>query len=298
LKIKELTYYLGYGFNYFILRKKNPVVAGIGLTDVCNLQCKHCVVANSGRGHYTFEEIIKMQRLFYDKGARILYMQGGEPFGWADKDKRLNDLVREAKAIGYFKVAIATNGTFPIETEANAVWISIDGVPQHHDEIRGNGIFQKVMENIKKSSHPNICFNMTINSINYKDVKEVVQIAADNPKIRGISVNFHTPYPGVEELFLPMDKRKEVIQLVIELKKQGYPILNSVSALKALSHGNYDRPSSMIQMVEGDKINVCCWGRDYGNKVCEKCGYGIIAEFSQIMKLKPDSLVEALKLFK
>lgn len=295
--LREFSYYLSYGFDCFVLGKRKPIVAGIGLTDVCNLQCRHCVVANSGRGHYSYEKILEWISLFYKKGARILYFQGGEPFGWSDGVKKTNDLVRAAKAAGFYKVAIASNGTYPVETEADVVWISLDGTAQQHDGIRGEGVYERIMKNIGSSSHPNICVNTTINTINYKDIEKVIKIIGENPRIRGISVNFHTPYPGVEDLLLSAEMKMEVVERVINMKKKGYPVLNSVSGLKALAAGNYKRPLWMIQMVERDKVNECCWGSDYGEKVCKNCGYGVIAELSQLLKLKPDSIIHAFKLF-
>lgn len=293
----EVFHYLKFGFECFILQRRKPIVAGISITDLCNLQCKHCVVANSGRGHSSFEKIISWMKLFYSRGARILYFQGGEPLAWSDSSKKLNDIIREARAIGFFKTAVATNGTNPIETEADIVWVSIDGMGQRHNEIRGKNVFEEVIKNISRSSHPNININMTVNLLNYQDVENVIRLASDNSNIRGVSINFHTPYPGVENLFLPMKERAGVVERVILLKKMGFPVLNSTSGLKALMQGDFKRPIWMIQMVEQDQIFECCWERHSG-KACEKCGFGIIAELSQLLQFKPSSIIHAFNLFR
>ncbi len=129
-------YYLSYGLQCFVLGRRKPIAAGVPLTDSCNLRCQHCVVAHAGRGHHSLEQVRRWVRQLYDRGARILYLQGGEVFTWSDGDARLDDVVRMAKAMGYFRVATVTNGTFPIETEADMVWVSIDGSPATHDRIR------------------------------------------------------------------------------------------------------------------------------------------------------------------
>lgn len=293
---KQNVYYLKYGVDCFLLGKHKPIVAGVPLTDVCNLQCKHCVIANAGRGHNSLSQIEEWIRQLYKRGARILYIQGGEAFMWQEGQKRVNDVIALARRVGFFKVAMVTNGTYPIETDADAVWISIDGTPQRHNAIRGEGVFERVLENLHQSTHPNIRANMTVNAINYLDVEAVVKLVADQPKFRGVSMNFHTPYPGKESLFIPLEKRKQIITQILDLKEKGYPILNSKAGLKALQSGNYKRPVWMINLVEQGQIFECCWGRQYP-KVCEKCGYGVIAELSMLSELKLGAIREAFKLF-
>ena len=56
------------------------------------------------------------------------------------------------------------------------------------------------------------------------------------------------------------------------------------------------RPVRMIQMVEQGSVFECCWGRTLEG-VCDRCGYGVIAELSALSRLRPASLMHALKLF-
>jgi MoaA/NifB/PqqE/SkfB family radical SAM enzyme len=294
--MKEALYYLGYAAECGVLGRRKPLVAGVPLTDACNLRCRHCVVANQGRGHYSLEKIRDWVQLFYHRGARILYLQGGEAFAWREGSRTLDDVVRLARGIGYFKVAAVTNGTFPIETEADLVWVSIDGTPRVHDQIRGDGVFAKVLRNLDASRHPQLYANLTVNRVNHADVDAVAEWVSAHPRLRGLSINFHTPYPGVEDLALSLEERAEVIEKILRLKKRGYPIVNSSAGLTLLKHGRYRRPIWMIQMVERGEVFECCWGRDTAG-VCSKCGYGVIAELSGLLAFRPASLVHALALF-
>ena len=74
MKLSQLAYLAGFGFRALVLRQKRPIIAGMPLTDVCNLQCKHCVVANVGRGHYPFARIEQLLQHFYALGVRIIYL--------------------------------------------------------------------------------------------------------------------------------------------------------------------------------------------------------------------------------
>ena len=65
--------------------------------------------------------------------------------------------------------------------------------------------------------------------INHEEILETIEYAKNNPAIECISINFHTPFEGTEYLALDMDRRAEIIDKVIEYKKKGYPIMNSVS---------------------------------------------------------------------
>ena len=297
MTLKELLYYTKFGFSSLLMRSFWPIVAGVPLTDSCNLKCAHCVVANKGRGHYSFARLMEIFRMFYSRGARVLYLQGGEIMMWEDGGLRVNDVIKAARETGFFRVAAVTNGTFPIEISSDAVWVSLDGPEKYHDSIRGEGCFRLVMENIRKSGHPAISVNLTINKKNMESAGELIKSVNSEKNIKGISINFHTPYPGVEGLALDMEERACVVDKIIRLKKEGYRIINSMYGLKGLKTGRYKRPVHIIQMMELDRVFECCWGREIPG-VCEKCGYGIIPELSGIEALDPLALFGAFNLFR
>jgi MoaA/NifB/PqqE/SkfB family radical SAM enzyme len=297
MKLHEIAYLGKYGFKTFILKQKKPIIAGIPLTDVCNLKCKHCVVANVGRGHYPWVRIEQFLRHFHEIGVRILYIQGGEVMTWQDGNLNVNDVIRRAHEIGFFKVAAVTNGTLGLPDGADLVWVSIDGPERVHDSIRGTGTFATVMHNLEQSRHKRINLNMTINRVNAGEVEAVASIADRLPSVHGVSFNFHTPYPGVEDIFLPLEERSAAIDRILKLKRRGLPVLNTEAGLKALQKNNWRRPVPIIHLVEKDRIFECCWGREQPG-VCEKCGYGIVAELSQLLNGNITTILQSLALFK
>ena len=296
MKFREAQYFARYGFRTLLLRQRSPIIAGMPLTDVCNLQCKHCVVANTGRGHYSFQTIDEFMRHFYDIGARILYLQGGEIMTWQQGTLNANDVILHAHELGFFRVAAVTNGTLGIPGEADLVWVSLDGSETVHDSIRGAGTFARMMANVKASKHKCINFNMTINRLNAKDVEAVAEISKDTSAVHGVSFNFHTPYSGVENMMIPIGERADIIDRVLRLKKKRFPILNTEAGLRAMQKNQWRRPVPVIQLVEKGQIYECCWGREQAG-VCENCGYGIIAELSQMLSFNIPTIVESLELF-
>jgi Fe-coproporphyrin III synthase len=296
MKPQEMAYLTGYGFRTVVLRQKKPIIAGMPLTDVCNLQCKHCVVANVGRGHYPFAKIEQTLRHFYGIGVRIIYLQGGEIMTWRDGNRNVNDVIRLAHEIGFFKVAVVTNGTMGIGTEADLMWVSLDGTEKVHDAIRGKGVCATVIKNLEATKQKRVSLNMTINRLNAGEVEAVADIARNLRTVHGVSFNFHTPYPGVEDMCLALDERAKVIDRILTLKRKGYPVLNTSGGLKALQGNKWRRPVPMIQLMEKDRIYECCFGRETPG-VCEKCGYGVIAELSQIRSCNIPTILESMSLF-
>ena len=294
--LPEMVYFARYAFECLILRKQKPIAAGVPLTNDCNLSCRHCVIKNEKSGPNSFRQITEWIRDLYIAGARTLYLQGGEILLWKEGALRPNDIIRFARKTGYFHVAAVTNGTLPIDLAVDALWVSTDGPPEIHDRIRGQDAFARMQENVSACSHKRLYANLTINGINAGYIEETIAAIEAIGNFRGISVNFHTPYPGTEDLDLPQPERALIVSRLLALKRKGHRILNSAAGLRLLATGRYRRPIRMIQMVEQGRVFECCFGS--GQKgVCERCGYGVIAELAAIAHLRPSAILQALSLF-
>lgn len=273
-------------------RKPLPAVGGISVTDVCNLDCAHCWRKNQGIGHVPFEQVQETLRALYAMGTRYLYIQGGEPFAWRDGDRRLAQVVDEAKQTGFFHVTVCTNGTFPLEAAPDSFSVSLEGRPASHNRIRSDS-FDRVAANVDASSHPNIFANVTFNKHNREDLGFLASYVASSRHLRGMLVNFHIPYPGVEDLALTMPQRAALAQEAIELKRRGYPILNTYSGLRALERNNWRRPLDLSVVTDCRTFYSCCRAR--GNeRICRECGYAGWAELAQVFAWNVGSVVEVL----
>ena len=98
---------------------------------------------------------------FYLKGGRCLYLEGGEPFIWRENGLSMEDIVIYAKEKGFYTVIIYTNGTRPIKSIADTIFVSVDGLPETHDKLRGRS-FEHIMHNIQQSQHSSIYINYSI----------------------------------------------------------------------------------------------------------------------------------------
>ena len=273
------------------LREKRPLQSVIFITNRCNLSCKHCSVYEHQHPiSKTIKQIQEELEYSYRKGARFVDFEGGEPTLWTDGEKTLNDLIIIAKQIGFFSCTITTNAQMPFQNSlADAVWVSLDGVGEVHDAIRGQGTFAELEKNISECGHPNLSVNMVVNNQNVTNVSQTIEYAKNSPYIRSISLNFHTPYSGTEHLFLDWKKRAEVIDKILKMKKLGYPIMNSKSGLKLMKDNNFKKQCwiSNFILIDGSRLDEC---PGKSANICDKCGYGMAGEMKSVFSFKIDTL--------
>jgi Fe-coproporphyrin III synthase len=133
----RLTSGLAFAFRTFLLRQMRPYLFGLVVTDRCNLDCFYCESKNSDRFHLPAEQAVAMLEEAYARGHRSLYFTGGEPMLWSDGGLRLQDLVAEARRLGFCDVFVFTNGTFPLGIRDCNYIVTLDGPRAVHDRIRG-----------------------------------------------------------------------------------------------------------------------------------------------------------------
>lgn len=295
--IKALFYLPWWWFQARILGRKKPLQTVLFTGDLCNLRCKHCSVYNLQNPRMmTYEEVGEHLRHSYEKGSRFVDFEGGEVMIWRDGDYRINDLVALAKSIGFFSVTITTNAQLPFgHCKADSIWVSLDGVGEYHNKVRGEGAFQRLEKNIEDSAHKAVSFNMAVNTLNYEALEDTIKYANANKHIKSISINFHTPFPGTEYLALEPELKNQLIDKVIEMKKAGYPIMNSVSGLKRMKDMNFRRDCWVTNFVYPDGSEKNCVGMD-DPKICERCGFCMAGEMYSVFHLKPDTILAGIKL--
>lgn len=292
--MKPYLYGIKYIINRRIFKQDTPLICGLVLTNKCNLQCSHCRVTSRVTEAMRFEEAKTVIDSFYQEGGRTLYLEGGEPFLWKDKNYNIEDIIRYSHNRGYFSIVIYTNGTFPLKTSADTVFISVDGLQEKNDFLRGKS-FNRIMENIRKSDHPSLYFNYTINNHNKDEVREFCEYVNDINKIRGVFFYFHTPYYGYDELYIDPGERNKIIKQLLSYTRK-YKILNSRAGLRSAMKNNWERPLDICRVYEeGNVYNCCRYNKD--PELCQQCGYLSYAEIYQTMRLRPSAINSAMKYF-
>lgn len=296
MKLSSFLYFAKFGIKTVLLRKKDPILGTIILTDKCNLKCRHCSVNNITAVIHPYEQIKQEMKLLYEMGVRILFFCGGETFLWQDSGKNLRDLVVEAKDAGFLIVNVVTNGTFPIDLpEADLILLSLDGNREKHNQIRGN-TYDTIINNIQQASSDNICFYMAINQINKDTIKDVCQKAMELSNVRAVSFNFHTPYPDTKELALSREEKDGCCAVIARMMKEGAPVFNLKNAFPYLINNTFPTPCRQCVVMENGRLSICGRCIDVPD-LCSQCGYFFAAEYTLLFRGNVKIIWEMLRTY-
>ncbi|MBQ4097405.1 MAG: radical SAM protein [Clostridia bacterium] len=296
MKLSSFLTFAGFGIKTVLLRRKDPILGTVIVTDKCNLKCKHCSVNNITAIMHPYSQIKREMQTLYDMGVRILFFCGGETFLWRDGELTLRDLVIEAKKMGFLIVNTVTNGTFPIDLpEADLILLSLDGDRERHNMIRGD-TYDTILDNIKTATADNICLYMAINKINRDAVRDVCLTARDTKNVRAVSFNFHTPYPDTRELALTREEKAKCCAVISQMMDEGAPIFNLKSAFPYLIDNSFPTPCHQCVVIEKGKISVCGRCIDVPG-LCDKCGYFFVAEYTLLFKGNLKIVFELLRTY-
>lgn len=191
LKVRQF----GYRFNKQEVKSDGsilmPKTATIELTIRCNLNCKMCTQKKErklSKKEYTFEDFCKV---LDNLGPKVNYLSliGGEVFVHPNIFEILEECQRRGK-----KIHLSTNATLLNQERINrlkkfkktirGIGVSIDGLPETHNSIRGSQVaFNRTADALKMLSK---CFNVSINTVLFKEnLNELLQVI-DIFKKRGV----------------------------------------------------------------------------------------------------------------
>ncbi len=263
----------------------------VNVTNVCNLECRHCFVFRAGNPNLARDKMddatmLHQLRVLRDKhGIKSMLFMGGEPM-------IRKNLVMEAIKL-FENPSIVTNGTYGIPSAPGClVTVSLDGPERMNDPIRGDGVFRKVREAIftrKTGDGTIVILQMTVTKENAPGLEEFVEEVKDWP-VDGVAFTFYVPCKG-EHGPLAWDDLRErdvVLDRVIALKrkypkliKSNIPALEMMKSDRAMNytgeHGEHCGMRAMLPLYMGKGGNFertfCCYGNDVD---CTRCGaYGV-----------------------
>ena len=283
---EKLGFYFGRLISYPLIP---PEHVYFSLTSRCNLRCRMCDIPKNPSRIEDELSVSKIKDIILqikDMGIKHIIFSGGEPLLRED----LIELVEFAVANSIKMVDIITNGILLtddiiqslIKLKLNHITISLDGLRESNDKIRGEGVFDKAETNIDKfnyyksqldSSFPTVGINFTIMDENINDILPMVEFARakkcniivfqpllfNNTKMYEKRCN--SLWPSEENIF----KLKHIVKKVISLKEKSDDlyIYTDKTILKELP--NYfmgKRPGSHFKCYEGIKrIVIRCDGK-------------------------------------
>jgi len=297
-----LLYELGrHWLAYRLSGRKRPLLAGLKLTHRCNLRCHTCPFWRRPRPDLSFAAVQAALDELYQAGCRLLILEGGEPFLWRDGAHNLEDVVAAARERGFARIGIATNGTLPIATSADVVWVSLDGLQASHEANRGP-VWERVLANMATCQHPRLFVQVTISRANWMDVPKLMVFLAG--RVQGMTIQFFYPYPESDDLWLPWPERQWVLRQLRALKRQGYPVTDSYRALRDLEDNRWRCHDWLIANAEPDPaspdralIHYGCYLKGRAAADCRRCGFAAHTELSLAYDLHPGALWTGQQVF-
>ena len=184
--------YLKYASRILHKRGASPLYFVYFVTERCNARCKHCLLGQgkrAGTGELTVDEIAKVSASMGD--MLFFTPTGGEPFLRADLPEIVKIFHTNNHALN---VGIPTNGSMTARTLRSAkamleqndrldlhIDVSIDGLPELHDEIRGvPGLFERAIDTYRQLRelerfYPRFstCVQVTVSAFNQHQLLEL-----------------------------------------------------------------------------------------------------------------------------
>jgi MoaA/NifB/PqqE/SkfB family radical SAM enzyme len=211
-------------------------------------------------------------RQIYDSGACGIAFEGGEPLLRND----LVEILAFSRSLP-LHTSLVTNGTLlesridEIASYINGVvYVSLDGLEKTHDTIRGvNGCFRKAVRGIVASREKvSVTINTTIMAENIHEIEDLVKLAKELD-IR-ISMAVAHEYCNAEASAPASHEIREMARKLVEMKKKGYPLVNSISYFKVIAKEKnwICKPWSMLNVgPEGNLVLPCYVRNEYVSSV-------------------------------
>jgi len=285
----------GYILRNYVLTRRKPFLSSFKLTYACNLRCRQCPFYNLASVTPSYEQACRILDRLYERGNRMVVFEGGEPMLWRDGAYRPHDVAAYARQ-RFFSVGMTTNGTFPLDVPTDVLWVSIDGFRETHDHLRGAVIFDKVMVNVRASTHPRLFAHVTVNAVNAEEIPQLLQFL--NGIFRGITLQFYYPYNHQDALFLDFDRREKLLEEVIRLKHNGVRVLNSTASLNALKRNTWTCRDTLIDNANPDgTMQQGCYLKGRSDIDCARCGFSPHTEISLACQGNLQAIQAGMRIF-
>ncbi len=251
--------------------RKRPFVLSHGVNARCNMRCKFCEYWKKTGEEPTKEEIFKLLNDAREFGIGVYNAWTVEPL----LRKDLPQIMAYAKKIGLI-TSMVTNGKLLYERaeelgDVDYLSVSVDGIDSYKEIRRMD--FETLLKSLKKAikvrklqkKKDPILMNCVLTGKNLDDIETLILLA----KKLGVKISFEPvhEFPGIsEDVWNDIGIRNKekfhcTVDHIIELKKQGYPIINSKTYLKMVRDGKMDykcRASGIIMNVTHDGTLETC----------------------------------------
>ncbi len=278
----------------FLSRGRRPLLVGFSITDKCPYRCAYCLFANRGLRDLTLDEIKRSIDALHALGMMAVQFTGGEPFMRDD----MNDIIMYAKSKGLV-LMLSTSG-FNIDKHisilghVDSIQISLDGTEEVHDALRGKGSYATALKSAKiiRASGGTFFFRAVLTKKNVHCIEHLLHVAAEYHAEIAFQPMWGDQFSTDDmEKSLTLSKLDlhRIIDQIIMYKKQGFPVRDSIFALRT------------FQRIFATRfcMNACAAGRIYfriesDGSLHPCCRQGFFSDKSDYLNIV-DASVDRLK---
>ena len=255
-----------------LLDVKVPLFCGHKVTYNCNLRCKMCPFWKRTSPDSTLAQEKAILKQVYNSGACGIAFEGGEPLLRND----LAEILAFSRSLP-LHTSLITNGTL-LESKISeiasyingVVYVSLDGLEETHDAIRGiGGSFRKAVRGIIAAKEKvAVTINTTIMAENIDEIERMVSLAQELGT--KISIAVAHEYCNINASSPASGKTSKIARRLVEMKREGYPIVNSIGYLKVMAQEkNWQcKPWTMVNIdPKGNLVLPCYVHNDYASSL-------------------------------
>lgn len=256
--------------------RPDPLILVWDVTYYCNLRCYFCDLKEVHRDRLDKQLSLEQAKKVIDHVAEAdvvtISITGGEPL----LRKDLEDIAEYARNKGLLP-ALATNGTLITKDRAKRlskafhnITISIDGLEETHDKIRGvPGTYRKMLKGLKNLIDCHGCMvgtNFVINEQNYNEFLEIFNMVRQT----GIDYFYFAPVRGFGESIFRFGTSKENASMGCSgfayriPKEQLNHLMNQIITIKKqypnLVYPSWRFISQTPAHIYGEKLEKVCDG--------------------------------------
>jgi len=240
------------------------------ITERCNLKCKHCYFDEKflknelslNQLFTIFDDYIKLLKKWnLPREMSRISITGGEPLVRDDFFEFLGKCHENKEKSRY---GILTNGILLNnekisklkKLEINYAQVSLEGMEEDNDEIRGKGTFKKIVKAIKLlvRNKINTSISTTVTKQNQKDIPLLIKLA-EQLKVNGLGLRRFIPIGRGEQIKKLVLSPQETKKLYLYVVKTNQKLADKKSKLR-LNIGCEDG----ILAQEGYEVNTCVAG--------------------------------------
>lgn len=282
---KSRWYYYVRQFKWRLLRDRSPIAAAIKITQRCNLHCTHCPWTNKITNDLPLSKWKGIIDNLYERGVAGIVIEGGEPTLY----EGLDEILKYVKSKNLYAILI-TNGTRDISAlYPDVFWISIDGMAESDNKIRGADHFERATATIRENPDKKMIVLSTISKTNSDDVEAMCKYFSESSPAFGLMFNFEYPYSDIEDVALETEERRAVAEKIIGLKEKYAKVLSSASYLETVGKNKKCYPWLLVSVAADGKQRSDCMVRHVEMDDCSKCDMCCYGELSRMYEMKKDT---------